>query len=63
VGPNPDAEEDPPQQVAAALLAQEGGDDADDECGFETLAQSDHEGGQHVGPLVLGEAYLRTITH
>jgi hypothetical protein len=41
------ADPDLAERVLTPLLAQEGGDDPDDQRGFETLPQPDHERGQH----------------
>ena len=46
---SPTPEPDQPQQILAPTLLQERSHDADDEGGFEPLAQADDERGEHAG--------------
>ena len=55
-----DPDPHPAERLRLLALAEERGHDADDQCGFETLPQADHEGGQHLDapPVNPGKAHL-----
>ena len=48
-----DTDPHPPERLGLLALAQERRHDADDQRGLEALSQADHEGGQHLGALLL----------